>query len=595
MDINSTSASARPRFRVGLPGATLEPWIYRHGHDGYGATDNAGYYAGFLFDFYNEFARLGDFEIAFIPITDPAYLSDFGGVAKRLLGENAIDLTWDPAHAPSPGFVSTQPMFWSGDRVLTRKSKADTGIMQVFAPFDSLLWAGIVVGVLFSTLVMVVLSGVHTGVHFSCGGRRKTRETAVAVGGSVVGAVRTEQPPAGDPPAPPPGAPDEEEQGETSRSLLVKVATFFYHTVAALLGGDEYDLYHVPVYGRVHRVGLLFFVMVVSATYTANLAAFLTKQSVTIHGPQTAVALQSAKVCFRWDQYNSPHMLVYVGSMVLPPAAMEQEKRGAWGREKLERGECDAIVEPLPFAQKEALRFCDSMHLNPDLQFGHRPVVSLMRDDTQAHLREWFSSASAEQLRGRRMSPERQRKTLGALLGGGAKQGSEVDERHSGGVLAETAAAGVTQDLLPQRSSRGLSAEAAYVPPYPNHPGIEVPGVAETYVNNVILTVLGSPAYPEMIKRNMRLGQSCEKAESSDTAPVKLEHMGIAFLVLGACSGVAILCTLGERRRRLVKGEQMPPDKGEVQNEKLDSKLDLVLAQLAQMSAAGDPGRKGNT
>mmetsp|Transcript_19031 Transcript_19031/g.47638 ORF Transcript_19031/g.47638 Transcript_19031/m.47638 type:complete len:591 (+) Transcript_19031:147-1919(+) len=590
MDINSTSASARPRFRVGLPGATLPPWIYRHGQDGYGATDTAGYYAGFLFDFYNELARLGDFEIAYIAITDPAYLSDFGGVAKRLLGENAIDLTWDPAQSQTPGFVYTQPMFWSGDRVLTRKSKADTGIMQVFAPFDSLLWAGIVVGVLFSTLVMVVLSGVHTGVSFSCGGRRKTRETAVAVGGSVVGAVQTQQPPAGDPPAP--GSPDEEvEQGETSRSLLVKVLTFFYHTVAALLGGDEYDLYHVPVYGRVHRVGLLFFVMVVSATYTANLAAFLTKQSVTIHGPQTAVALQSAKVCFRWDQYNSPDMLVYVGSMVLPPAAMEQEKRGAWGREKLEKGECDAIVEPLPFAQKEALQFCGSMHLNPDLQFGHRPVVSLMRDDTQAHLREWFSSA--EQLRGRRLSPEqRQRKTLGALLGGGAKQGSEVDERHSGGVLAETAAAGSPH---PPQRSRGLSAEAAYVPLYPNHPGIEVPGVAETFVNNAILSVLSSPAYPEMIKRNMRLGQSCEKAESSDTAPVKLEHMGIAFLVLGACSGVAILCTLGERRRRAVKGEQMPSDKGEVQNEKLDSKLDLVLAQLAKMSAAGDQGRNGNT
>ena len=43
--------------------------------------------------------------------------------------------------------------------------------------------------------------------------------------------------------------------------LGILVATLANHALAALLGGDEYDLYHAPPLGRLYRVGLLFLVL----------------------------------------------------------------------------------------------------------------------------------------------------------------------------------------------------------------------------------------------------------------------------------------------------------------------------------------------
>jgi hypothetical protein len=82
---------------------------------------------------------------------------------------------------------------------------------------------------------------------------------------------------------------------------VAKLPGYMYHTFAALLGGDEYDLYHSPIFGRIYRLGLLFLVLITSATYTANLAAYLTKKPYRIEGPRSLEDLKKwpKPVCYR--------------------------------------------------------------------------------------------------------------------------------------------------------------------------------------------------------------------------------------------------------------------------------------------------------
>jgi hypothetical protein len=69
----------------------------------------------------------------------------------------------------------------------------------------------------------------------------------------------------------------------------------FYHATAMLLGGEEYEWVTWP--GRVLRIAFLFVVLILVSTYTANLAAFFSRPTVVIEGPQTYAELRDAIVC----------------------------------------------------------------------------------------------------------------------------------------------------------------------------------------------------------------------------------------------------------------------------------------------------------
>ena len=120
--------------------------------------------------------------------------------------------------------------------------------------------------------------------------------------------------------------------------MFYRLPSHLYHAYAALLGGDEYDLYHDPPLGRIYRLGLLFLVLVIQNTYTANLAAFLTASPVRVLGPKTMQQLKSAKVCLRWDTMYNSVVESFVGEVVVPdPKVVPYEiaARDAWGREQI--------------------------------------------------------------------------------------------------------------------------------------------------------------------------------------------------------------------------------------------------------------------
>ena len=91
-----------------------------------------------------------------------------------------------------------------------------------------------------------------------------------------------------------------------------------HSTTAAFLGGNEYELYHCVGVGRLYRVGLLFFVLVLGATYTANLAAFLSKPNIKVLGPNNLADLKEPKVCCKWLG-NHDWMAPFVKEIILPP------------------------------------------------------------------------------------------------------------------------------------------------------------------------------------------------------------------------------------------------------------------------------------
>jgi len=68
-----------------------------------------------------------------------------------------------------------------------------------------------------------------------------------------------------------------------------------YHAIAVQLGGEDYEWLTSP--GRLLRLGVLFFALVLSNTYVANLAAFLSRPSFTLGGPTSIHQMRQTIAC----------------------------------------------------------------------------------------------------------------------------------------------------------------------------------------------------------------------------------------------------------------------------------------------------------
>ena len=84
--------------------------------------------------------------------------------------------------------------------------------------------------------------------------------------------------------------------GDEPRAVAGEAAHMQYHALAMVLAGEAFDNWRSAAL-RIARIGMLLFVLVFGATYTANLAAFFTKPSFTLIGPKSMLDLSTAKVC----------------------------------------------------------------------------------------------------------------------------------------------------------------------------------------------------------------------------------------------------------------------------------------------------------
>ncbi|KAH8051615.1 hypothetical protein JL720_15103 [Aureococcus anophagefferens] len=89
----------------------------------------------------------------------------------------------------------------------------------------------------------------------------------------------------------------------------LEFGTMLYHSITLLLGGDDLGGVMATDSGgaRLHRLGLLFLALVTTATFTANLAAFLTNPERVVHGPRSLEELGQSTACLTYD-FMAPYL-----------------------------------------------------------------------------------------------------------------------------------------------------------------------------------------------------------------------------------------------------------------------------------------------
>jgi hypothetical protein len=256
------------------------------------------------------------------------------------INDAMVDTYWDETNQVWAGIgddlIFTQPMvedYFSG---FVYQERTPTSIWQVWAPFSAELWAVIGLCTCFGGVVIVLLAKISS------------------------------------------------DEDITVRSFLKA----WYHSWAAVLGGDEYDLYHESPLGRLYRLGLLALVLVVGATYTANLAAFLTAPNIVVHGPKNLRELQDATACYPWKQFEwgADQMPNFVKDVVTLPEdipVLDDEKVLEWMTGNLESGKCDVVIDSIILILKWVGLSCENFAHVPEIQFGPTPQWGLMRGDTK--------------------------------------------------------------------------------------------------------------------------------------------------------------------------------------------------------------------
>jgi uncharacterized membrane protein len=136
------------------------------------------------------------------------------------------------AGRPETSFLTTVPLIDLDTHALIKKERAQRRIFSVFDPFELHLWLSILGALVIGAVFLKVLDELDP------------REVHVNAG---------------------PGGP----------------LAFLYHATSVLFDSDEYEWRSAAA--RLFRIGLLFFALVTTSTYTASLAALLTTQRYELH------------------------------------------------------------------------------------------------------------------------------------------------------------------------------------------------------------------------------------------------------------------------------------------------------------------------
>jgi hypothetical protein len=164
-----------------------------------------------------------------------------------------------------------------------------------------------------------------------------------------------------------------------------------YHVVAFFLGGEDYEWLSGPA--RTLRLSMLLLVLVIQATYTANLAAFLTAPSVITHGPSSLDELRTTRACIAWapndDRNPSDVFGPYINAIVMHPEPTEEDaprptysEQTQYCIEAIRSGDADIFVGPTPVLQKLHLQNCDDIVFANGINFGVVSNVGYITEKT---------------------------------------------------------------------------------------------------------------------------------------------------------------------------------------------------------------------
>eukprot|EP01063_Lacrimia_lanifica_P028137 TRINITY_DN4062_c0_g1_i3.p1 TRINITY_DN4062_c0_g1~~TRINITY_DN4062_c0_g1_i3.p1 ORF type:complete len:508 (+),score=145.37 TRINITY_DN4062_c0_g1_i3:42-1565(+) len=313
-------------LRIPMPPWSLPPWVLATQSDDGGMM----WEGGFVVDMWKLLGEEMGLRIEFVAVgeNNKESQANFSDEMHSAAYSDAFDgVSWDVVPpVMRPGYVYTLALFNLEDAIILRRKVVPVKYLEVFTPFDDAVW-----GVLFASVVTGGLFLLLLSISYTDG----------------------------------------------PLAILSRYPTYVYHTAIALFGGDDFDEYHLPTGGRVFRFGLLFLATMFSATYTANLAAFLVRPKYRVHGPRTFEELKGAKACI-WD--TTLRLQEYAGSFIAADETLPVHLRIEWAMEQLKAGACEAAIVSRPDAHLGVLDNCETLVL-ADSFFNPKPLMAIIRED----------------------------------------------------------------------------------------------------------------------------------------------------------------------------------------------------------------------
>ena len=142
---------------------------------------------------------------------------------------------------------------------------------------------------------------------------------------------------------------------------------------------------------RTFRIGFLFLALVTTATYTANLAAFLTQPNLQIHGPRNMEELRSAVACVEYDEVAPTLGSLVAGTMSPDSEAPGEfgygdiEARSAFCVDRVTAGDADIYISNDVNVHLAGLGGnCDKLHQPTGIQLGPFHLYAATRDPALA-------------------------------------------------------------------------------------------------------------------------------------------------------------------------------------------------------------------
>ena len=288
---------------------------------------------------------------------------------------------------------------------------------------------------------------------------------------------------------------------------LVSFIQAFYHAWAFLLGGEDIEWPSAPA--KLLRLALLFLVLILASTYTANLAAFFNKPSFTIGGPKNYDELRVATACQPFLLGQQAVYEQFVGSIIGPPDDLPFDPiatRLDWCVERLRSGEVDIVLYDRPIL-----------------------LNYLFTDST--------SSGSSSSSGGRRLSAASRAASTGNPSGSGKSGTSFI------GKCSSLSDASWVQ-ILPDNWMFALRSEDAHF---------------GAMLSASVSAAKFTPAMLRLQEQYFYAGKTCGDASVSDTTPVTLPGMLGLFYISG---GMAVAAVLLAMLQRLTLGPMVDADAG---------------------------------
>lgn len=213
----------------------------------------------------------------------------------------------------------TVPLLNDFTSALVYKEVTTPSIWRLFDPFTEGLWIATILCVVFSGLFMVLLSAL------------------TITDGKMTG-----------------------RDALTPHSVVMSL----YHATAALIGGEDYEWISGP--SRLFRLALLFLILILNATYTANLAAFFTKPQVVVHGPKDLAELRSSRACLSVDDVGM-FLNLYTGSS-MKATPTDQSQKNKFCHDALREKRADAWIAPFTMLNSYVLDHCSDLQLVPSIE-----------------------------------------------------------------------------------------------------------------------------------------------------------------------------------------------------------------------------------